>query len=70
MKKLIKTEADYEEAMERLHELMLANPDEGTLEADELELLVHLTGVYEDETVNIPAKPYRGDQIPYGATRT
>ena len=54
MKKLIKTEADYEEAMERLHELMLANPDEGTLEADELELLVHLTGVYEDETVNIP----------------
>ncbi|MFC5050830.1 ImmA/IrrE family metallo-endopeptidase [Rubritalea spongiae] len=54
MNKLIKTESDYEEAMEKLHALMLANPDEGTAEADELDLLAHLIEVYESQTVDIP----------------
>jgi len=55
MNKLIKTETDYEEALARLEELMLANPDEGATEADELELLAHLIEIYESKVVNIPA---------------
>ncbi|MEZ7956669.1 MAG: helix-turn-helix domain-containing protein [Rubritalea sp.] len=54
MKKLIKTKTDYELALERLEELMLANPDEGTADADELELLAHLIEIYESKTVDIP----------------
>ncbi len=54
MNKLIKTESDYTEAMEKLRELMIANPDEGSAESDELELLAHLIKMYEDEVVNIP----------------
>lgn len=54
MNKLIKTETEYEEAMERLEVLMLANPDEGTADAHELELLAHLIELYESGTVNIP----------------
>jgi len=54
MKKLIKTEEDYNEAMERLRKLMIANPDEGTPDADELALLAHLIEVYENEVINIP----------------
>jgi HTH-type transcriptional regulator/antitoxin HigA len=54
MKKLIKTETDYEVALEQLEKLMLANPDEGTADADELELLAHLIEVYESKTVDIP----------------
>jgi len=54
MKKMIKTEAEYDEAMARLEELMLANPDEGTDEANELELTAHLLEVYEKDHVDIP----------------
>lgn len=53
--KLIKSETDHEEALERLEELMLENPDESTAEAEELELLTHLIGLYENKVVNIPA---------------
>jgi len=54
MNKLIKTETDYDEAMTRLEELMLANPDEDTAQADELELLAHLIEIYENKVVNVP----------------
>ncbi len=54
MKKLIKTETDYEEALARLEQLMLANPDEGTEDADELDLLACLIEIYENKTVDIP----------------
>lgn len=54
MKKLIKTETDHDEALEKLETLMLANPAEGTPDADELELLAHLIEVYESKTVDIP----------------
>jgi len=55
MNRRIKTETDYEEAMARLEELMLANPDEASADADELKLLAHLIEVYESKVVNIPA---------------
>jgi antitoxin component HigA of HigAB toxin-antitoxin module len=53
MNKLIKTETDHEEALAKLEELMLENPDEGSARADELELLFHLIEVYESKVVNI-----------------
>ncbi len=53
MKKLINTEIEYDEAMERLEKLMLANPDEGTADADELERLACLIEDYENKTVKI-----------------
>ena len=52
MNKLIKTETDNEEALAKLEELMLENPDEGSARADELELLAHLIEVYESKVVN------------------
>lgn len=45
--KLIKTEADYEEALARIEEIFDANP--GTPEGDELELLVTLVELYEEK---------------------
>ena len=54
MNQLIKTETDHEEALAKLEELMLENPDEGTTEADELELLAQLIEVYEGKVVNLP----------------
>ena len=54
MNQLIKTETDHEEALARLEELMLQNPDEGTTEADELERLAQLIEVYEGKVVNLP----------------
>lgn len=54
MNKLIKTETDNEEALAKLEKLMLENPDEGTAEADELELLAYLIETYESKVVNIP----------------
>lgn len=44
--RLIKTEADYEQALSRIEELMGAEP--GTAEADELELLATLVEMYEE----------------------
>lgn len=54
MIKLIKNESDYDKAFERLEELMVENPAEGTDAADELELIAHLIEIYEEKTVNIP----------------
>ena len=45
--KVIKTERDYEAALERIEQLMDAVPD--TPEGDELELLSTLVELYEDE---------------------
>ncbi len=45
--KPIKSDADYEEALERIHELMEAQPD--TPEADELDVLTTLVEAYEDK---------------------
>ncbi len=44
--RLIKTEADYEQALKRIEELMGAEP--GTAAADELELLATLVEMYEE----------------------
>ncbi|MFT5632610.1 MAG: HTH-type transcriptional regulator/antitoxin HigA [Rubritalea sp.] len=53
MKKLIKTENEYNTAMDRHLQLMLDSPDPGTEAFDELELLTLLIQTYEQETVNI-----------------
>lgn len=45
--KPIKTEADYEAALDRINQLMDAQPD--TPEADELEVLALLIEAYEEE---------------------
>jgi HTH-type transcriptional regulator/antitoxin HigA len=49
MNKLIKTEAEHADALERLSALMDAHPAEGSKEADELELLGHLIEQYEQK---------------------
>lgn len=50
--KLIKSEAEYEAALERVDALMDA--ESGTPELDELELWVHLIQAYEEKTCPIP----------------
>ena len=45
--KMIKTEEEYKTASARLSELM--DVEAGSPEGDELELLAHLIGIYEDE---------------------
>ena len=50
---LIKTEEDYENALNRIEELFDSKP--GTAEADELELLVSLVEIYEKEHFPIEA---------------
>lgn len=47
--KLIKSEADHEQALSRLMALMDADPAEGSAEADELELLALLIDRFESE---------------------
>lgn len=47
MSKLIKTEADYENALSRVDSLFLCERSQE--ETDELELLIHLIEKYEDE---------------------
>ena len=49
--KVIKDEADYAIMMDRLADLMAANPAEGTAAADELDLLGVLIEDYERRTV-------------------
>lgn len=49
--KPIKSDADYEEALERIHELMEVQPD--TPEADELDVLTTLVEAYEDKHYSI-----------------
>lgn len=51
--KLIKTEAEYNDALKRIDELFDA--EQGTSEADELELLVALVELYEKERFPIEA---------------
>ncbi len=51
--KLLKTENDYNEALKRIEELFDA--DQGTPEADELELLAALVELYEQEHFPIEA---------------
>lgn len=50
--KLIKTEADYEAALERIDTIFEAAP--GTPEGDELEVLLLLVKAYEDEHYPVP----------------
>ena len=50
--KVIKTEAEYKEALERTISIFHAEPD--TLESEELELLLVLIKDYEDKHVVIP----------------
>lgn len=51
MQQLINSETEYQDALEQLEVLMLANPEEGSAEADELELLVYLIASYERHTL-------------------
>jgi HTH-type transcriptional regulator/antitoxin HigA len=47
--KPIKTDADYEKVLARVDTLMELNPELGTKESDELEILVMLVEKYESE---------------------
>jgi HTH-type transcriptional regulator / antitoxin HigA len=49
MIKLIKTAEDHAAAMQRIRELMDADPAEGTADANELEVLAHLAECYEQQ---------------------
>lgn|SRR5574344_1734260 len=51
--KIIKNEKDYDKALNRIDELMKLNPDIGTIESDELEILTLLIEKYEEENWNI-----------------
>lgn len=50
--KIIKNDADHQDALERIDEIFNARP--GTPESDELELLVHLVEEYEESAYPIP----------------
>jgi len=71
MNKIIKTEQQYHKALEKLEQLMLANPDEGSTKAEELELIALLLETYESKHVDIPpptaieAIKFRMDQMDY-----
>ncbi len=60
--KLIKTEADYKAALKKIEELFDAEP--GTLEGDELDLLVTLVDKYEEKNYPIP-EPHPIDAIKF-----
>lgn len=49
MLKPIRNEKDYDEALNRVDELMVINPADGTEQTDELEILVLLIEKYEDK---------------------
>ena len=51
--KILKTEKDYDKALNRIDELMELNPKLGTKESDELEILVLLVEKYEELNWNI-----------------
>ena len=51
--KILKTEKDYDKALNRIDELMELNPKIGTKESDELEILVLLVENYEELNWNI-----------------
>lgn len=54
MIKLIKTEADYENALERVYELMQLGLEPGTPLGDELEILALLVKEYENVHYPVP----------------
>jgi len=51
--KVLKSEPEYKEALERTIEIFHA--DDGTIEADELDLLLVLIKDYEDKHIHIPS---------------
>ena len=51
--KILKTEKDYDKALNKIDELMELNPKLGTKESDELEILVLLVEKYEELNWNI-----------------
>lgn len=51
--KILKTEKDYDKALNRIDELMELNPKLETLESDELEILALLVEKYEELNWNI-----------------
>ena len=51
--KILKTEKDYDKALNRIDELMELNPKLGTIESDELEILALLVEKYEELNWNI-----------------
>jgi len=67
--KPIRSESEYDKALERVDEIMGINPEIGTKESDELEVLILLIERYEDEawTVSPPdpieAIKYRMEQM-------
>jgi HTH-type transcriptional regulator / antitoxin HigA len=46
--KPIRTKVDYKNALQRIEELIIANPKKGTWAYDELDILGTLVSVYED----------------------
>lgn len=55
--KLIKTEADYEQALARIYELMQLELEPGTVLGDELEVMALLVKDYENQHYPMP-KPH------------
>ena len=53
MNKVIKSDAEYQKALKRLEFLMLDEPKQGTVKADELEVLSLLIGKYESEEFQV-----------------
>ena len=51
--KIIRNEKEYDEALNRIDELMELNPELGTAQSDELEILVLLVEKYEEINWNI-----------------
>lgn len=56
MPTIIKTQREYEEALTRLHALLDADPQLGSADGDEVELMTLLLSNYEDRTVE-PLEP-------------
>jgi HTH-type transcriptional regulator / antitoxin HigA len=54
IKSLIKTEADYENALGRVDDLLNSDAKKGTSDGDELELLIVLIEAYEKQHYPIP----------------
>lgn len=53
MNKVIKTDTEYQAALARIEEFIEIDPDKGSAEADELELLALLVEKFEQETVSV-----------------
>lgn len=64
MLKPIKTEAQYEDALERVYELIQMNLEPGTEEGDELEILSLLVKEYENQHYPVP-KPHPIEAIKF-----